>query len=334
LSITNISDFFDEAFSMSLLIVLLAAMSANLKAHFALFAANLIYGANYSIAKEVMPEYIQPYGFIMIRVIGALFLFALVFVVYKREKIKTKDWGRIALCGLTGVAINQLMFFKGLSLTSPIEAAIILTANPVMVLIASALIAGQKITFSKLLGIVLALSGAMFLILQHKTINLNEDHIVGNILILVNAASYAVYLVIVQPLMKSYKPGTVMLAVFSCGFLFVLPFGWGEMQEVLWTLMPFEILMAVLFIVVGTTYLAYLFNSYGLAKLSPSVVSVYIYLQPLLASLVAIVWGKDVMDINKIISTVLVFAGIYLTTQNTNKIWSGMTILTKIKKPD
>ncbi|MFN4122587.1 MAG: DMT family transporter [Flavobacteriales bacterium] len=289
-------------------------MSDNLKAHLSLFAANLIYGANYSIAKEVMPDYIQPFGFILIRVLGALFLFAVIFSIWKREKIHREDLKLFALCGLTGVAINQLMFFKGLSMTSPIEAAIILTANPVMVLIAAAVIAGQKISWNKLAGIFLALSGALILILQQKDFSISESHTIGNLFILINAASYAVYLVIVQPLMQKYKPGTVMLIVFSFGLLYVLPFGWSEMQMVNWGGMPVEIWLAVVFIVVGTTYLAYLFNSYGLSKLSPSVVSVYIYLQPLFASLVAIGWGKDRLDLEKLISAILVFAGIYLTT--------------------
>lgn len=307
-------------------------MSGNFKAHISLFAANLIYGANYSIAKEVMPAYIQPFGFILIRVIGALLLFALVFSLWKKEKIHRSDWKRFALCGLTGVAINQLMFFKGLSMTSPIEAAIILTANPVMVLIAAALIAGQKLSFSKIIGIFLALCGALVLILNDKQINVDASHTWGNLFIFINAASYAIYLVIVQPLMRKYKPGTVMLVVFTFGLLYVFPFGFAEMMEVEWSKMPAETLWAVFFIVVGTTYFAYLFNSYGLAKLNPSVVSVYIYLQPLLASLIAIGWGKDQLDTAKLISAVLVFAGIYLTTRSAYEKWSGMQIFSSKNK--
>jgi len=304
-------------------------MSHSLKAHLALFGANLIYGANYSIAKEVMPEFIKPSGFILIRVIGALFLFALVYLIYKREKIQKSDLGRFALCGLAGVALNQLMFFKGLSLTSPIEAAIILTANPVMVLIAAAVIAHQKITLAKLIGILFALAGALLLIIKTNLTEIETGHALGNFYIFLNAASYAIYLVIVQPLMKKYKPGTVMLVVFSFGLLYVLPFGWGEMKAIAWDTMPTEILLAVVFIVVGTTYIAYLFNAYGLAKLNPSVVSVYIYLQPLLASFIAIFWGKDEFDFIKLIAAVLVFAGIFLTTRATTKLWSGMLIKSK-----
>ncbi|MCB0820153.1 MAG: DMT family transporter, partial [Bacteroidetes bacterium] len=219
---------------------------------------------------------------------------------------------RFLLCGLSGVAINQLCFFKGLSMTTPIEAAIILTANPLLVVVAAALIAKEKITFYKIAGIALGMTGAVILILQRPSIVPVGYDFLGNILILINAASYAVYLVLVRPLMKKYNLGTVMFYVFAIGFVFVIPAGYREASQVNWTSIPAFGFAGLAFIIVGTTFLAYLLNAYGLTQVNASVVSSYIYLQPFLAAIIAIAWGKDEIDFSKILSAILVFTGVYL----------------------
>jgi len=112
-------------------------LNKTLLAHLSLLVANLIYALNYTFAKDVMPEYIQPSGFILLRVIGAFFLFTLSYLLFIKEKVEKKDIIRFAICGLFGVAINQLLFFEGLNLTTPINAAIIMTSNPILVIIMS-----------------------------------------------------------------------------------------------------------------------------------------------------------------------------------------------------
>lgn len=287
------------------------------KAHLAIFAANFIYGANYSIAREVMPSIFKPFGLILLRVSGAVLLFLILFNK-KIGKIAPADRLTFLLCGISGVAVNQLCFFKGLSMSTPIEAAIILTANPLLVLLAAALISRERITGRKLLGIAIGMAGALVLILQRPPVEVPGYSIWGNFLILVNAASYAVYLVLVGPLMKKYSLGTVMFYVFAIGLLFVIPFGWEEAQDVQWRLIPYWAYAALLFIVVGTTFLAYLFNAYGLTQVSAGVVSSYIYLQPFLAAIIAILWGKDSLDAWKVVSGALVFSGVYLISYQSN----------------
>ncbi len=284
------------------------------KAHLAVLLANVIYGANYSVAKEVMPRFFAPFGIILLRVTGAIILFALLFL-RKTERIRKEDRMRFLLCGLTGVACNQLLFFKGLSLTTPIEAAIILTANPILVLIAAALIARERITSWKALGILLGLCGALILILQRPQASNEGDNFLGNLMILMNAAFYAVYLVIVRPLMQRYRASTVMLFVFLCGWIPILPIGMSEVMAVDWPHVPMWAFGSLAFIVVGATFLAYILNAYALATVSASVVSIYIYMQPFLAALIAIAWGKDQLDVSKIISAAFVFTGVWLTSR-------------------
>ena len=287
--------------------------------HLALFGANLIYGINYSVAKDVMPEYIQPLGFIFIRAGGALLLFwALAFFMKVKEVPEKKDLIRLFFCGLFGVAMNQMLFFQGLSLTNPINAAIIMTTNPILVLLIASFILKERISGLKSLGIGLGLSGALTLILFRNglsSIQFGGQTITGDLLVLCNAISYGVYLVIVKPVMKTYAPITVIKYVFLFGFLIVIPFGFNQFTQVQWSEMPGYIWGETAFVVIGTTFFAYLLNIFALKKVSPSIVSIYIYSQPLLAGLIATLLGKDTIDVVKIVATVLIFSGVYLVSK-------------------
>ena len=283
-------------------------------AHISLFVANLIYAINYTFAKDVMPDFIQPSGFILLRVTGAVVLFSIFYFLFVHEKVEKKDIIRLAICGVFGVAINQLFFFEGLNLTTPINAAIIMTINPVLVIIMSALILFEKINIRKGIGIALGLVGASTLILNGGSVSGNTNFMLGNMFVFINAASYGLYLVLVKPLMQKYHPITVMFYVFGFGLLYVLPFGYTELLAVDWVSFPTIIIWEVLFVVVCTTVIAYLLNSSALKLLNPSTVSIYIYLQPVLATLFAIFRGSDSLDEMKIIAAVIIFVGVYLVS--------------------
>ena len=141
-------------------------MNKTFLAHISLFVANLIYALNYTIAKDVMPKYIEPSGFILLRVVGAVVLFSLYYFLFIKEKVENKDILLLSVCGLFGVAINQLLFFEGLNLTTPINASIIMTVNPVLVLLLSYFLINESITFKKGLGIIVGIFGAYILISQ------------------------------------------------------------------------------------------------------------------------------------------------------------------------
>lgn len=288
--------------------------------HIALIIVNLIYALNYTIAKDVMPEYIQPSGFILLRVIGGSILFFLTYFFLVKERVKKKDFFRLMLCGLFGVAINQLFFFEGLNLTTPINAAIIMTISPVLVIITSAIIIKEKITVRKIIGIFLGLIGACILILNSGDISFKNDFFTGNILVLINATSYAIYLVLVKTLMKRYNPITVMFYVFIFGLIFVLPFGIDEIQKIDLTTFNEEIYLKIGFVVICTTFIAYMFNAFALKSLNPSVVSVYIYLQPLLASLIAIALNSDSLSLVKILSAIFIFSAVFLVSIPSKKV--------------
>lgn len=295
-------------------------MSRNFKAHIAVLAANILYGANYSIAKIVMPKFIQPMGFIVIRVWVAALLFIITTQLFIREKIASSDRLRLFFCAVFGVTINQLLFFKGLALTSPIDSGLMMVTNPIFVLILSALFLSEVINAKRVFGIIFGLSGAVLLILfGHQYSNTGSSSLLGDLFILINSLSFAIYIVLVKPLMKKYHPLTIMQVVFCIGAILVLPFGWKQFSDIEWNTFSQSTWMATIFVVVGTTFLAYLFNTLALRELSAGTVSVYIYLQPLLAAGFAMLLGKDSPNSIHLIAAVLIFFGVYLTISK-NKI--------------
>ncbi len=294
-------------------------MNKIILAHISLFLANLIYALNYTIAKDVMPNFIMPSGFILLRVIGAVFLFSISYFFFIKEKVTIKDLFKLSICGLFGVAINQLLFFEGLNLTTPINASIVMTVNPILVLIISFFLIKESITIKKIIGITTGLIGAFILITEGQIISFNSNNQLGNLFVFINAISYGLYLVIVKPLMRKYHPITVMFYVFGFGLLYVFYFGFEELSDVRWSEIPITIYYSIAFVVFCTTFLAYLFNSLSLKKLNPSTVSIYIYFQPLLASIFAIFKGADTLNNTKLIAAIFIFIGVYLVSVKSNR---------------
>lgn len=288
-------------------------------AHIAMFLVALIYASNFTIAKPVMAgetPYVQPFGFIMMRVLAATTLFGLTHFFFVRERIDRKDIWRLALCGVCGVAGNQLCFFYGLNLTTPINGALIMLTTPILVLLLSMLVFKEKLTGMKATGILLGLSGATLLILNNSAdIPDAPNPMLGNIFIGINAAFYAVYLVLVKPLMSKYSPITTLKWVFFFGTIYVLPFGWNQMLSVDFQALPTYIIWSIGFVLFFVTYLAYLLNGSALSIVKASVSSTYIYLQPLLASIIAVAAGKDKITFMMLIAGVLIFVGVFLVSK-------------------
>ena len=282
--------------------------------HPLLLTTALIYGGNYSIAKSVMPEPLPPFGFILLRIAGSGVLFWLMHLFFIKEAIQHKrDYARLALCALFGAAINMLLFFDGLSLTSPVNASLIMTTTPIVVVIAAYLLLKERITRRKSLGLALGFGGAVSLIGLHE-LSWSNSLLLGDLMIMGNAAAYAIYLVLVKPLMARYHAVTVNLWVFFFGGIFVLPFTFQQAAAI-----PFGTLTmlqwgSIAFVVLLTTFFAYLVNASVLKYASSSLVGYYTFLQPVFATLIEVLAGREVPTVGKLVSAFLIFAGVYLVS--------------------
>jgi len=289
-------------------------MSPTFKAHISLFAAQVIYALNYSIAKDLMPNHISPFGLVMMRVGGAFILFWLISFALKPEKVEKKDLKKLMLLALFGVSVNQIFFLWGLSLSTPINSAIIMVSNPIAVMLFTGFILKENITSIKLTGLGFGICGALTLLLFKANGNfyIGSETITGDIMTLINSLSWAAFVVMAKPFMQKYQTVTVMKWVFLFGFIYVFPIGFPDLFKVDWIHLQSQTIFAMAFVVIATTFLVYLLNMFALKSLSSSVVSMYIYLQPFLATLIAVAWGKDTLSPIKLVSAGFIITGVYL----------------------
>ncbi|WP_339836230.1 DMT family transporter [uncultured Maribacter sp.] len=297
-------------------------MNKRLLAIIAALGATTIYGLNHTIAKGIMPHYVQPFGFIILRVLGAAILFWLISPFGPKEKIERKDYLRMIFCAFLGMGLNMLVFFKGLSLSTPINSAVLITTTPIVVLVLSAIILKEKISSRKILGIGIGLLGALGLILYGSELRQDAPNIpMGNFLIFLNSIFYGSYLVVVKSLITKYHPFTFMKWLFSLGVLICLPFGYQEFIQIEWTTLPFEAYWGIAFVILGTTFCTYLFNIFALTQLKASTLSAFVYVQPLVGIGYAILTGQDKLTLVKVVAACFVLAGVYLASRKPNRFY-------------
>ena len=289
------------------------------KSHLALFTANLLYGVNYVIAKGVMPVYISPIALTFLRIIPATALFWIVGLMVKTYKIEKWDYLNLFLAGLFGVFLNQSMFIKGLSLSGPINASIIMTTNPILVLLVSAVAMREKISSLKLTGIVVGAIGTLILVAGKGFSGFSSQNITGDLLLLGNSVSFAVYMIFAKPLMRKYEAILVLKWMFLFGALLYFPFGLNEFMAIKWGIMPVHVLFSLGYVVFGTTFLTYFLINYSLKRLKPTTVSIYIYIQPVIACITAVIIGVDSLTVINISASFLVFVGVYLVSRVNSK---------------
>ena len=288
-------------------------MTNKLKGHAAVLGANIIFGGNYAVVKYVTPSVIQPFALNVVRIVTSLFLFWFLFM-FKPGKIKIdrKDMPRFVLCALTGVVINQLFFIKGVSLTTSIHSSLLSLATPIFITIIAACLLSERFTLLKFAGLVLGIGGAVILILMKDSTHQGTDLLLGDIMVLINAVSYAFYLVLVRPLMKKYSGIQVLRWIFTLGALVILPFGMQQFVNTNWQVLGISQWMAIGFVAVGATFLAYLLNVYGINILGASATGAYIFTQPVFAAIVAILFAGEHFSFVKLAAAILIFTGVYL----------------------
>lgn len=283
----------------------------------AAFGATLIYGFNHTIAKNVMPIYIEPFGFVLLRVMGAAILFWFLSIFFKNQKIDKKDWLRILLCSFLGMVINMLAFIKGLQLSTPINSSVLITIVPILVFSFSAIILKEKVSLMKIFGISAGFIGALILILYSPLSGFNAPNIpMGNLLFVLNSATYGLYLIFVKPLVEKYNIITLFRWLFLFGFLMNFPITINEFIDVKWSSLPiYDAILPMIYVVVGTTFSTYLLNAYALTKLKASTVSSFIYMQPIVGIVYALTTKNDALTLTNVVGMLLIFLGIYLVTK-------------------
>jgi drug/metabolite transporter (DMT)-like permease len=286
------------------------------KAHLAVLGTNIFFASNFSLVKLISPALIGPFGLNVVRAAISTILFWVVWLFGKTSiGIDKKDWVRFFFCALTGVTINQLLFLKGLTLTTTIHAALLMLVTPIVVTLFALWILKERFTLFKAIGLSLGIGGATFLILQREAGQHAANYLLGDLLIIINAISYSIYFILVKPLMERYSPLQVIRWVFTLGFLMILPVGWQQAESAQWELFEIQHFLALFSVSVLGTFLAYYFNIYGIQRLGASVTGSYIYTQPVFAVLIAIVFLNEQITWQKMLAAVLIFTGVFLVNK-------------------
>lgn len=293
-----------------------------LKAHLALLVVNVLYGANHVLAKGVMPQFLDPNTFILLRVGGAVLLFWILLLSQKRKPIDRADYWRYAAAGLFGVAVNQLFFFHGLNLSSALNAGIIMALNPLMVFVLAALLTKEKLSAHNYTGVVIGATGAILLTLSSGS--MPGASLLGDVFLLINALSYALYLVLSKPLLLKYSPIQVITYVFSIGLalLLLFPPTWTNLGNVHFEQIPTSAWYKITYVIVGVTFLTYLLTIFGLKYVSATVSAAYIYTQPVMVMFFTILfsmlgWAADythTITAQRILYMLFIFTGVYLVS--------------------
>ncbi len=285
------------------------------KSHLALILASLLFGFNFWILKNIMPDYYTPNQIIFLRILVTVVLFWIVGELFYPEKIDKADIWMLILCGLVGVCINQIMFVKGLNFTTPLNASFVQLINPVLVLVFASILIKEKITPMKLAGVIIGMIGTIMLIAYNAKITISSQTFKGDIFILINATSYALFLVFVKPIMAKYNTFTVMKWIFLFGMLFTIPFTIGEMHNFKWLGTPLNVKLSLVYVIFFTTFITYLLITYSLKKVEAGAASSYIYIQPLIVVILGLWLGKEGLDAIKIISGIFICVGVYLVSK-------------------
>ncbi|MEP7163062.1 MAG: DMT family transporter [Ferruginibacter sp.] len=294
-------------------------MQQKTSAHLALLFTNIFFAVNYTAVKYLInQQLVKPFGLNLLRVgISAILLWGLYFFKPVRSVIHKKDIGRFFLCALTGIAINQMLFIKGLSITYSIHASLLMLTTPILITFIAAWVLKERLNNYKIAGLFMGITGAVVLIAARDNTGNATQVLLGDILIILNAISYTFYFILVRPLMRQYDPITVIRMIFTMGFFMILPFCWSEVKEIPWQSYTTTSYILLTVIIFCGTFLAYLFNVYGIKILGASMAGAYIYSQPVFAAAIAIIFLGEDLSLYKIIAAIFIFAGVYLAKKNT-----------------
>ncbi|MDR1415743.1 MAG: DMT family transporter [Odoribacteraceae bacterium] len=291
--------------------------------HAAIFVTNILFGLNISISKTLLSDWISPAGLTFARMAFGAAAFWTLSLFVKRERVTGGDMLILFICALLGIAVNQTFFVFGLERTSPIDAGLIATLNPMLVMLIAAVILREPITWKKAGGVLVGASGALLIIWQSATTHGGDEgaSLAGNLFCLLSVVSYCIYLVISRPVAQRYSPVTLMKWMFLFAAAMLLPFSIGELDkapilsaEATWTA-----ILSLLYVLAGATFLAYLLIPVALKRIRPTTISMYNYLQPIVAGIAAIIIGQSILTWDKPVATILIFAGVYLVTQSKSR---------------
>lgn len=290
----------------------------NLHGHLFALTANVMWGLMSPIGKSALEEF-SAISVTTFRMVGAAAAFWILSMFCKQEHVDHKDMLKIFFASLFALVFNQGVFIFGLSMTSPIDASIVTTTLPIVTMIVAAIYLKEPITNKKVLGIFVGAMGALILIMSSQVGSNGNGSLIGDLLCLVAQISFSIYLTVFKGLTQRYSAVTINKWMFVYASLCYIPFSCGNISTIEWASIPTIAYAEVLYVVLGGSFLAYLCIMTAQKILRPTVVSMYNYMQPIVATIAAIIMGMGSFGWQKGLAIALVFLGVYIVTQSKSK---------------
>lgn len=287
--------------------------SKNIHGHLFALTANVMWGLMAPIGKSALQEF-SPISLTTFRMVGAAAAFWILSLFFKQEHVSHRDMLKIFFASLFALVFNQGVFIFGLSMTSPIDASIVTTTLPIVTMIVAAIYLKEPITNRKVLGIFVGAMGALTLIISSQAASSGNSNLIGDLLCLVAQISFSIYLTVFKGLTQQYSVVTINKWMFVYASMCYIPFSYHDISTIAWASVPTIAIVEVLYVVLGGSFLAYLCIMSAQKLLRPTVVSMYNYMQPIVATIAAIIMGIGSFGWQKGIAIALVFLGVYIVT--------------------
>lgn len=287
-----------------------------LKGHAAIFLANTIFGLGVPVSKALLDSWVTPMGFMASRSLFAAIIFWIIACFLPKEHVEKKDLLVILFGGLLGFVISQSLTAWALDFTTPVYYSLIAALTPVGVMLMAALFIGEKITWMKVVGVVLGIVGALLMLFKGWQAGAGKNDVLGIFLAILSLLTWAIYLIVTRKVSQKYSSVTQMKWIFLISAIVTVPIVIPEFhaQTLYSSAVNWEGVAEMAFLVLGATVLGYFLIPVAMKTLHATTVSIYTNLQPIVASLVAITIGQDFLTWDKIVAAVLVLISAYIVT--------------------
>lgn len=295
----------------------------NISGHIACFTAYAIFGVNIIVCKDLTSGYlISPIAIFTLRSLGAGLLFWILSLFFPYEKVGRKDYLKIFAAAFLGYFVTQLTFLVAIPDVTPMHCSIISSMSPIYTMFIAAIALKEPLSWKKAGGVILSLCGILFLIFSNvgNGAGSSESKMYGILLMLLNSLSFSLYLGMFKPVITRYSVVTFMKWIFLFSALMSLPLSFREVFSFEWTRIPAAQLWELGFLIVFATFISYFLIPFGQKRIRPTLVSMYSYVQPIIATLISIIIGMDILTWQKILAAATVFAGVFVVSRSRSKI--------------
>lgn len=296
--------------------------STNISGHIACFTAYAIFGVNIIVCKDLTSGHlISPIGIFTLRSLGAGLMFWILSLFLPAEKVEKKDYLKILAAAFLGYFVTQLTFLVAIPDVTPMHCSIISSMSPIYTMFIAAVVLKEPLSWKKAGGVVLSLCGILFLIFNNVsgTSGASESKLSGIFLMFLNSLSFSLYLGIFKPVIAKYSVVTFMKWIFLFSALMSLPLSFREVVSLEWTKIPSVQMWELGFLIVFATFVSYFLIPFGQKRIRPTLVSMYSYIQPIIATIISIILCMDILTWQKLMAALMVFAGVFIVSRSRAK---------------